>query len=92
MAEVDGYMFLIVETRQNLGGLLGNLWKTQQCSLQFVDELTIWAFFRPEDIFGSLEVNGEGVIEGNGNYQPSGMSLSLALILCGNVQSDISRL
>ncbi|WEW60886.1 hypothetical protein PRK78_006374 [Emydomyces testavorans] len=26
----------------------------------------------PEDIFGSLEVDREGKIEGNGNYQPSG--------------------
>ncbi|EER24945.1 hypothetical protein CPC735_015430 [Coccidioides posadasii C735 delta SOWgp] len=26
----------------------------------------------PEDIFGSLEVDGNGNIEGNGNYQPSG--------------------
>ncbi|KAI1946846.1 hypothetical protein LOZ57_003616 [Ophidiomyces ophidiicola] len=26
----------------------------------------------PEDIFGSLEVDGHGNIEGNGNYQPSG--------------------
>lgn len=29
---------------------------------------------RPEDIFGSLEVDGEGKFVGeNGNYQPSGM-------------------
>lgn len=26
----------------------------------------------PEDIFGSIEVDGNGQIEGNGNYQPSG--------------------
>ena len=26
----------------------------------------------PEDIFGSIEVDGHGQIEGNGNYQPSG--------------------
>ncbi|KAL1955941.1 hypothetical protein VTO42DRAFT_7926 [Malbranchea cinnamomea] len=26
----------------------------------------------PEDIFGSIEVDGHGNIEGNGNYQPSG--------------------
>lgn len=29
---------------------------------------------RPEDIFGSLEVDGSGnFVEGNGNYQSSGM-------------------
>ncbi|KAI5309869.1 hypothetical protein KEM55_002236, partial [Ascosphaera atra] len=26
----------------------------------------------PENIFGSIEVNGDGQIDGNGNYQPSG--------------------
>lgn len=32
---------------------------------------------RPEDIFGSLEVDGDGkFVGGNGNYQPSGMVMS----------------
>lgn len=32
---------------------------------------------RPEDIFGSLEVDGDGkFVGGNGNYQPSGMIMS----------------
>lgn len=37
-------------------------------------------FARPEDIFGSLEVDGHGVMEGNGNYQPSGMLLFPVLL------------
>lgn len=33
-----------------------------------------FGMYRPEDIFGSLEVDGEGnFVGGNGNYQPSGM-------------------
>lgn len=28
--------------------------------------------FRPENIFGSLQVSGDGQIDGDGGYQPSG--------------------
>jgi hypothetical protein len=34
--------------------------------------------YRPEDMFGSLEVDANGqFVGGNGNYQPSGMFSSL---------------
>ncbi|EEP80330.1 predicted protein [Uncinocarpus reesii 1704] len=44
----------------------------------------------PEDIFGSLEVDGNGNIEGTGNYQPSGMaSLIDDIVRPGLVLSEI---
>lgn len=38
-----------------------------------VSESVADVVLRPEDIFGSLEVDGHGeFVNGNGNYQPSG--------------------
>jgi hypothetical protein len=44
-------------------------------SAVLIADMDLWLtiFSRPEDIFGSLEVDGQGhFVDQNGNYQPSG--------------------
>ena len=64
---VAGFMFLIPDGRLTTGGLLG-------MGLPVTHMRIMLTLFRPEDMFGSLEVDANGQFVGdNGNYQPSGM-------------------
>lgn len=66
-------MSLITDGRLTMGGLLG---KALTCVSQahLISKKVILMPFRPEDMFGSLEVDANGQFVGdNGNYQPSGM-------------------
>jgi hypothetical protein len=69
---VDGFMSLTADGRLTMGGLLGMGLPVFQTHL-FHMRLILMPF-RPEDMFGSLEVDANGQFVGeNGNYQPSGM-------------------
>lgn len=72
---VVGFIFLITDGRLTMGGLLGKLACVSTGTFYF-----ILIPFRPEDMFGSLEVDANGQFVGdNGNYQPSGMFSDMRL-------------
>lgn len=68
---VAGYMSLMGGGRLTMVESLG-MCQTQQ--LMVSQAPVILMTYRPEDMFGSLEVDANGQFVGsNGNYQPSGM-------------------
>jgi hypothetical protein len=76
VGEGDGSMSPIVEILRNMEELPGREFE------KFTYPAFADRFPRPEDIFGSLEVDGNGSVVGkNGNYQPSGKSYPI-FILC----------
>lgn len=70
---VVGFMSLTADGRLTMGGLLGKGLPVFHKHILFQTKVILMPF-RPEDMFGSLEVDANGQFVGeNGNYQPSGM-------------------
>jgi hypothetical protein len=64
---VAGFMSLTADAHLTMDGSLGMNLSMIQMSINLM-------LYRPEDMFGSLEVDSKGQFVGeNGNYQPSGM-------------------
>lgn len=70
---VVGFISLMADGRLTMGGLLGKGLSVSHRHILFQTKVILIPF-RPEDMFGSLEVDANGQFVGdNGNYQPSGM-------------------